>query len=141
MRINPASLFKAGSYILIVAAIVHLVGHFWFVYHANAEERHLMELMAAYQKRIAGGSMPMTDILHGLNVCYSLFFVFAGILNIVLTNHTADPQLLKKISVVNAYTYTLGLIISLVYFYWIPVVVFAVVTVCFAYSAIKARKQ
>ena len=141
MKINPISLFRIASHILIIVALVHITGHFWLTANASDEEKRLLQLMAEHQKGIVGGTMSMADILHGLNVCYALFFLFAGTLNLVLARNTTDQTLLRKVSAVNVLAFASGAFISLFYFYWLPVFAFGLVALLFSLSGLYLRKR
>jgi hypothetical protein len=139
MKITPGSYFKAGSYTLVVVSISHLIGQFWLTRPANNTERELMHLMTSYEKKIAGGSLSMMEVQDGLSLSYALFFLFAGCMNLFLAQAIHDNSVLKPISLINALTFFVGAVISILYFFWLPVVSFTLPMVCFTLAGMNMR--
>ena len=143
MKISSALFFfRTGSYALLLVSMAHLIGHFGLQRPASETERKVIAVMKAYEKEVAGGSMSMIDLVDGLNLCYALFFLFAGIINLYLANtRSEDRELLKTISFLNASLLTAGLIISIIYFFWVPVVSFGVGAICFLIAGVRYKSE
>lgn len=146
--------FKIGSIVLLVISASHLAGHFMLVPHfqlnnnftgaipSNETEVKLLSLMNHYHKRIGGSPMSMMDIQNGLSLCYSLFFLWAGILNLMIYQSLRRNRImLIRLSYLNSAILFLGAIISLVYFFWLPVLSFATAMVLFLVAARTTRRH
>lgn len=138
MRLSPLRCFSTGCIFLCIVSVAHLGGHLLPIPLENPTEIKLMTLMNTYPKKIAGGEMTLMDIQNGLSLCYSVFFLFSGIISFILFKR--DPvqwQLLKTISLVNALTFGIVMIISVVYFFWIPVISCLAVVTCFTLARLN----
>lgn len=90
--------YRIGSYILVLTGISHLIGHIILFSHftlqynfsglipANDTELILLKLMNNYHRDVGGASVSMMDLLNGLSLCYSLFFLWTGMFGIFLIN-------------------------------------------------------
>jgi hypothetical protein len=139
VKFSAGQYFKAGSYVLIIVSIFHLFGQLFLSKPSNNTERELLYLMTTYKKEIAGASLSMMEIQDGLSLCYALFFLFTGCMNLFLANNIYDKAVLKPISLINALAFFVGTVISLVYFFWLPVVSFALAMTFFTLAGMKMR--
>jgi hypothetical protein len=137
-RMKSLKYFKIGCYVLVFIACAHLVGHFLPVNASNETESQLLFLMNSYPKKILGGKMTMMDIQKGLSLCYSLFFLSSGTLNLYLIRKKLiNESSLKPIALINTITFGIGTVISLIYFFWLPVISFLIATFFFSMSVIQ----
>jgi hypothetical protein len=140
MMRNNTTLFRWGSGLAIITGASHLVGHFLPIPIENTHEAELLSLMTSYQKPILGGAMSMMDIQNGLSLCYSLFFFLFGIANFHVIKRAVDYKLINDLSKVYAIGMFIGTLISLRYFFWLPVISFLTLALIFSISAIQLRK-
>jgi len=130
--------YRLGSYALILIGFSHLSGHFiLFPYFKlkytstdlislTVAEVKLLEQMNTYHRNIGGTLLSLMDIQNGLSLCYALFFFWIGFLNLMLFyNLTNQTHLLKKISLLNVVLLLFGVMISGIYFFWLPIASFA----------------
>ena len=129
MKQIRARLFFTAAIMQVLVAIGHVIGHFAIPRPANATERKLIVMMSSYQKEVAGGQMSILDSYDGLNVCYGIFFLLAGAVNLCIVKQS--KPLIEPISLFNALAMGSGAILSLIYFFWIPVVYFGVTCILF----------
>jgi hypothetical protein len=123
MRETSIKLFTIGALLQILVAVGHVIGHFAMPRPANETEEKLVRMMSSYEKKVAGGKMSILESYDGLNISYGLFFLFAGVTNFFIRRK--HKTLIKPLSFLNASTMAIGCVVSIVYFFWIPVVYFS----------------
>jgi hypothetical protein len=141
--------FRIGGIILLITGASHLVGHFFLVpqfqlihkitdkFPANATEKELLVLMTHYHKTVGGAPMSMMDIQNGLSLCYALLLLWSGSLSLILYKPIRrNHRLLTTLSFLYAGMLFIGLIISLIFFFWLPVASFASAFLFFLLSGI-----
>jgi hypothetical protein len=131
MKANGLKLFVTGAALQILVAVGHLIGHFAMPRPANETEKQLVLMMSSYQKEVAGGKMSILEAYDGLNVSYALFLLFAGYANLIVSK---QKSLVKPMSLLNAAAMGAGVIIAVVYFFWIPIVYFGLCLILFVSS-------
>lgn len=142
--------YRIACYLLMFTAASHLAGHFYLVPQfqlvhpvtggmpANETEHRLLTLMNDYHKRIGGSALSMMDIQNGLSLAYSLFFLWLGALNLLLLKPIRrNHRLLARISFLNVAMLAIGVVISFLYFFWLPVVSFFAILVFFLIAGIQ----
>ncbi|HYF69685.1 MAG TPA: hypothetical protein VD884_16185 [Ohtaekwangia sp.] len=145
--------FRIGSYILILTGISHLIGHIILFLHftlhnnftglipANDTELNLLKSMNDYQRVVGGTPVSMMDFLNGLSLCYSLFFLWSGIVSVMLVQLLhLNSVVIKKISLLNSIVLCCGAIIAVTYFFWPPVLSFASAGFFFLMSYLRLNK-
>jgi hypothetical protein len=138
---NPdMKIFRFGCYLLVVIAVVQLTGHLILSHPQNPADEEMVHYLQTQVKHVAGGKMTLWDLQTGLNWCYALFFAGFGCLNLYLS-HVMEPLVLKTVSRINTILFLLGILISLIWFFWFPVISFLVVALCFFFSAIRLKKS
>jgi hypothetical protein len=141
VKFSARQYFKAGSYVLITVSILHLFGQLFLTKPNNTAERELLYLMTTYKKDIAGASLSMMEIQDGLSLCYALFFLFTGCMNFFIVNNIHDKAVLKPIALINALALFVGTVISIIYFFWLPVISFALAMTFFTLAGMKMRSS
>lgn len=129
VKVVKMKYFAIGAAIQILVAISHVIGHFTIPRNTNPTERKLVAMMATYEKEVAGGKMSILHAYDGLNVSYALFFLLIGAVNLHLWRTQA--VVVRQVSLINAIAMGLGVIVSLFYFFWIPVVYFGLTCLLF----------
>jgi hypothetical protein len=146
--------FRIASILLVVIFASHLAGHLFLIPHlqlthnvtgqmpSNETEEKLLSLMNHYHRHVGGSSISMMDIQNGLSLCYSIFFLWAGILNLlILKGLVRNKRLLSQISIVNAVVLFIGAWISVEYFFWLPFVSFLVTGILFVVAAFRMQRE
>lgn len=133
--------FKIGSYILILTCFLHLFGHLQEPLPENDIEQQLITLMTTYAINVgAGQSVTMMGLQKGFSLCFSLLFLWSGVLSLFLLRQLADkPQFLKRISMLYSSALLVGTVISLVYFFFAPTICFALGLIAFSMASIKIK--
>ena len=135
-------LFRSATFILLGIGFLHPIVHFLTRKPMNETERILFQLMHSYHKPIVGGELTMMDIQDGLNICYGMFFVALGIVNLYCLRHQqTNRSFIKGLGRIESVFFLLGAGISIIYFYWLPVVYFLILSACFAWSGAHLLKK
>ena len=146
--------FRIASIMLIVIGTSHLIGHFLLIPHLqltynftgelpkNQTEEKLLELMNNYSRNIGGSNLSMMDLQNGLSLCYALFFLWMGALNILIVKGLVRNQrLLSHICFLNVGFLIFGAAISWRYFFWLPIASFISSAIMFIVAAFKMRRS
>jgi hypothetical protein len=129
VKVVKMKYFAIAAASQILVAISHVIGHFTIPRNTNPTERKLVAMMATYEKEVAGGKMSILHAYDGLNVSYALFFLLIGAVNLYLWRTQAI--VVRQVSLINAIAMGVGVIVSLFYFFWIPVVYFSLTCLLF----------
>jgi uncharacterized membrane protein len=141
--------FRIAGFVLLLISAFHLAGHFlilpYFSLSKNfvgnfadgSTEKQLLDLMNNYHKDINGKPISMMDIQHGLSLCYSLFFAFLGAIVLVIWKPVRrNHRLLARISFLYTTGLLGGMLISMIFFFWLPAVTFFVASLLFLIAGI-----
>ena len=125
--------FKAGAWLAIVTAIVHLVAHVAGPSEpANEAERAFVEQFRTLRFEVPGGSRTMYEFMRGFSLMESVFYGMFGGLNLLIVRRARDDApLMAAVTRLDAACAITMVIISLTYFFIVPTVLFALVAVCF----------
>ena len=146
--------FRIAAVLLIVIGISHLAGQLFLIPHlqlthnltgelpANQTEQKLLELMNHYQKHIAGTNISMMEIQMGLSFCYSMFFIWMGVLNLfMLKGLIRNKRLLAEICILNMVMLLTGAAVAYTYFFWLPFISFLMPAILFVVAATQMQKD
>jgi hypothetical protein len=146
--------FRIACIVLILTSASHLAGHFFLipqlhltdnfssVFPANETERSLMKMMNEYEKSVGGASVSMRDIQNGLSLCYGIFFLWTGILNIIISKGLVrNKRMLVQICFLNVAVLLIGAWISHLYFFWLPLSSFTITAILFGLAAFRFKRD
>ena len=146
--------FRVASALLVLISLAHLCGHLFFIPElqlttnfsgqlpANDTERNLLRLMSDYKRTVGGSQRSIMDLQTGLGLAYALFFLWCGILNLMLAKGLVrNKRLLVQISMFNAVMLFGGAWISWLYFFWLPLASFLTCGILFVAGSLKMRKE
>jgi hypothetical protein len=133
--------FKAGCWMALATAVVHLLGHLAGPQApTNETERQLMALYQGYRFALPGGSRSLADFMTGFSLIFAVFMAMLGGLNLLVVRRCADDgplmAMLTRLDVACGVT---TLAISLTHFFIVPTVFLAVVTLCFGVALVGRR--
>jgi hypothetical protein len=129
VKVVKMKYFAIAAAIQILVAISHVIGHFTIPRNTNPAERKLVAMMATYEKEVASGKMSILHAYDGLNVSYALFFLLIGAVNLQLWRK--QVVVVRQVSLLNAIGMGVGIVVSLLYFFWVPVVYFTLTCLLF----------
>ena len=134
-------IFKIGCLAALFTAAVHLVGHIaGMPPPANETEARLLDLATSYKTTLPGGAQrSFMDLQTGFSLSYSLFLAMIGGAGLVVRRRASgDPLLMRAVARVFAGGGAVLMAISLAYFFIIPTMFAAFVTVCFAIASVAS---
>jgi uncharacterized membrane protein len=141
--------FRIAGFVLLLISAFHLAGHFLIIpyfslsknfagdFAAGSTEKQLLDLMNNYHREINGKPISMMDIQEGLSLCYALFFAFLGAIAMVIWKPVRrNHRLLARISFLYTAGLLVGMLISMIYFFWLPAVSFFIAALLFLIAGI-----
>lgn len=136
--------WKLASYLLLLAAAGHSLGHYVSYVDESRFSLSRRALVTAMKASAAGGPMhPSTwTMLQMFSLTFSLFLAFAGLMNLLLLHADLPPHRLKKLAAFNAIFWAITFLLFLLIHPVIqPIVISAVVALLFsgAYWSLRAQ--
>lgn len=136
-------IFSIGSYFLLLAFVGHSFGHFLFyIYESrfDAERTSLMNSMKAYIADRMFFDTSMWTLLKMFSMTFSLLFLFAGLMNLMILKSNLPDEFLQRTALFNSVFW----FISLVLFSALnpavqPIVICLITTVLFGTSYYFSR--
>lgn len=133
--------FKAGCWAALATAVVHLLGHLAGPpAPTNATERQLLTLFEGYRFPLPGPDRSLAEFMAGFSLIFCVFMAMLGGLNLLVVRRAvADGALMATLTQLNVACGVTATAISLTYFFVVPTILIAVVTVCFAGALVAGR--
>ena len=119
-----------GAIVLLLAGLVHSLSLFGKPMPANETERQLLDLMSSYRFNLLGSMRSMDNLLHGFSISFMLAALSVGALDLAIARERS--ALLKRVALVNALWLLAMTVVSLRYFFVIPIVFLATALLLFA---------
>ena len=132
--------FRIGCIALFITACLHLIGHFQEPIVENESEKQMLDLMINYKMKIGSDTITMMGLQKGFSLCFSLLFVWTGVLGLFLANTLAsNTATLRKISFIYVGALGVETTISLIYFFMAPTACIAVALLFFIIAAVRIK--
>jgi len=111
-RLAGSGLFRVASYWLLISAVGHSIGHYFYYIDVAGFTERRASLYAAMQGYVADGLLgtSMWEILQMFSLSFSLLLLFTGLINLVLDRLELSAAAFRKITVTNLSLWLLGLI-------------------------------
>jgi hypothetical protein len=133
--------FKIGCIAAILTAMLHMAGHLAGpTPPANETEVKLLDLATSYKMPLPGGAQrSLMDFQTGFSLTYAVFLAMVGGAGLVVRRRASgDPLLMLAVARVFAGGGAVLVAISLTYFFIIPTICVAFMTVCFAIASVAS---
>jgi hypothetical protein len=138
---NYKTIFKTGSWALILTAAIHSLSLINEHPAANDTERQLLDLMNNYKMDLgAGFQRSMDNLMTFFSLSMSVFTLAIGILNLLLTRFFDNRALAGKLIGFNALLWTFYLIPLYLLTFLPPLVCYAVAALLFLTAWSMLRK-
>lgn len=112
-----------GAVIQVFTALMHAVTLFIPPQAANEEEQKLVDLFVNYKQDMgAGYHRTMYELFLSISVCFTLLFLFGGMLNIFLLRKRVGPELMTGILSLEVLIFGICFAIMLAYAFLVPIV-------------------
>jgi len=133
--------YRLASYLLLLSGLGHAFGHYRFYLDRSwfpADRQSVANTMQAYVADNLTGAT-MWTLLQMFSLSFSLFMLFAGVINLLLLGAELPPEFLKHAALFNLvfWLISLGLFMAL-HRVIQPVVICSSVSLCFALAYWKA---
>ena len=119
---------------------MHLVGHFSsFASPANDTERQLLESASQYRFAFPGGAeRSLMDLLAGFSLSFAMLLAGVGGIGLVVAKRGyEDEWLMAGVARASAITGAVLLAISLAYFFVVPAMFIALMTVAYGLASVR----
>ena len=145
--------FRIACFILLITGVSHLIWHFYLRPHfrlartsdvlpSNQVEEQVLRMMNEYQRNIAGADISFMDIQLGFSLLYALFFIWIGVLNLILLKASGPKHLLlATLSYLNGVMLLGGSLIAIIYFFWLPFASFFSAGVFYVWSGVQFSRS
>lgn len=128
---------RVTAVLQIITACVHAMSFLRQSVPVNDAEKTLRELMSTYRPDLGPIFHPTTgDLFNALSACFSLLYLFAGMVNLYLLQKTLSPQLWKGLVSINLLVFGAAFLVMLLLTFLPPIVLTGVVfiSLCLAYA-------
>jgi hypothetical protein len=132
-------IFTIGCWVAILTAAVHVFGHVSGpTPPANDTERQLMDLATNYQMAVPGGSgRSLMDFMNGFSLSFAVFLALIGTLGLMIRKRGhGDGPFMRAVSRALAAGGLVLVVISMTYWFVVPSLFLALMTVCFLLAAV-----
>lgn len=114
----------------LITALIHSLSFLTTPVGTNDQEKMLIELMYTYKMDLgAGYQRTMHEVVNALSACFSLIYLFGGILNIFLLRQKADPALMKGILSIQLAIFGFAFALMVIFTFLPPIVLTGLVFV------------
>lgn len=133
---------KTASVLLLLTAGIHGLSLFNDPAPSNDTEKQMLDLMSTYKMDMGAGFQPtMSDFFTSMSACFSLLYLFGGVLNFYLLRKKTDVDLMSGIIKLETVIYGVTFVVFLMYTFLPPVVLSGLVTGCLAMAWWRSATQ
>ncbi|MBK9337524.1 MAG: hypothetical protein IPM98_13520 [Lewinellaceae bacterium] len=133
---NYKTWWWAAVVVQLLTAAVHALSFLSDPVPANDTEKQLLDLMQNYRQELAGMQVTMDGLFTALSSCFSLLYLFAGLLNAYLLRSTRDEALLSGVLWINLPVFGLCFAIMAAYTFPPPIIMTGLVFVLLAIARV-----
>ncbi|MFN0015343.1 MAG: LIC_13387 family protein [Saprospiraceae bacterium] len=106
---------------------------------ANDTEKQLIDLMQNYRQNLAGMEITMEGLFTALSSCFSLLYLFAGLVNAYLLRRCSDESLLNGILWINLPIFGVCFAIMAVFTFPPPIIMTGLVFILLALAKVTRK--
>lgn len=127
--------FWAAVVLQFLTAAAHSLSFFHDPAPANDTERTLLDLMRNYRQDMGGGiSVSTAELVTALSACFTLLYLFGGLVNAYLLRRATEDNLLNGVLQINLFVFGICFWIMAVFTFWPPIVLTGLVALLLAVS-------
>lgn len=138
MKISLIS-YKIASWILVLGGILHSLGD--LLAPATAERNELILQMKEIPVKLFGGTFNAFSFFQGFSFMMGLLLIGYGVLNLLILKNNKQADLPSNILILNIIISFVGLIISIKYFFIIPILITGIPFLGFLTSFLTKLKE
>jgi len=144
MRNKSKLFYKLGSYVLILFAAVHTAAFFTDPAKllTDEESKKVWQLIDKHQFNLEGVSFTIRSLMLGFNWYLEIFTLGLGVLNLLIARQLAEQvSPLRLMAVANVVIVGSLVVVTAIYFYLPPLVLFGLSWLFFLVSLLTAREN
>lgn len=132
-------LFKFACWAAFLASAMQLVGHFSELTPSSGAAREMLDAASSHRFAFPGGSeRSLMDLLAGLSLSFAMLLAGVGGIGLVVAKRGHEDELLMTgVARASALTGAVLLVIAISYFFVVPAMFVALMTVSYALAAVR----
>lgn len=133
---------KLATFFQLFTFLVHSSNFFVTPEPQNETEKQLLELMTTYKPDMGAGFNPSTDDLFtSMSACFSLFCLFAGLINWYLLKKKPEISIIKGLTTISLIIFGGCFAIMLVFTFLPPIICTGLIFLTLGLSRLTIPKQ
>ncbi len=132
--------FKTAIVLQWMTAAIHSLSFFNDPVAKNETEKTLIDLMRNYRQDLAGSSVSMEELMIALSACFSLLYLFGGLLNWHLLRHATSRAFVTGALWINLLVFGICFAVMAVFTFLPPIVLTGAVFFFLALAQIMAYR-
>lgn len=144
MRNKSKLFYKLGSYVLILFGVVHTAAFFTDPAKllTDEESQKVWQLINKHQFNLDGMSFTIRSLMLGFNWYLEIFTLGLGVLNLLIARQLAEQvSPLRLMTVANVVIVGSLVVVTAIYFYLPPLVLFGLSWLFFLVSLLTAKEN
>ncbi len=144
MRNKSKLFYKLGSYVLIFFGVVHTAAFFTDPAKllTDEESKKVWQLINTHQFNLEGMSFTIRSLMLGFNWYLEIFTLGLGVLNLLIARQLAEQvSSLRLMAVANIVIVGSLVVVTAIYFYLPPLVLFGLSWLFFLASLLTAKEN
>ena len=123
----------------LLTSALHSLSFFNDPAPANESERVLFDLMRHYRRDLGGMSVSTEELMTALSACFTLLYLFGGLLNAYLLRRSKDEDLLRGVLKINLLVFGICFVVMAAFTFPPPIVLTGLVAFCLAIAFLRTR--
>jgi len=123
----------------LLTAAIHALSFLNEPVPTNDTEKQLIDLMQNYRQNLAGMEITMDGLLTALSACFSLLYLFAGLVNAYLLRRCQDDALLNGVLWINLPIFGICFAIMATYTFPPPIILTGLVFIFLALAKVTRK--
>ena len=139
---NYRTWLRTAAIFQFITAVMHAISLFDKPLPKNETEKQLFELMSNYQFDFgAGFHRTLNEVTFPLEICFSLFCLFGGLINWFLLGKRADIQIMRGIVIINLIVFGICFGFFVIYTFLPPIILTGLIFTFLLLSLFKLEKE
>lgn len=122
-----------------LTAAIHSLSFFADPVPKNESEKMLFDLMRNYRRDLGGMGVSTEELMLALSACFTLLYLFGGLVNTFLLRHSKDRALLDGLLWINLFIFGICFAVMAAFTFLPPIVLTGAVFFCLVLAKISSR--
>lgn len=119
---NYKTWYSTAIVFQFITAAVHSLSFLNTPVPQNAQERVLFDLMRNYRRDLAGMHVSTEELMLALSACFTLLYLFGGLLNNFLLRRSQDTNLHRGVLWINVLVFGICFVLMALFTFWPPII-------------------